>query len=154
MSARQLTGLVRIHGVDDEPWPFEDETVTAHRQVNVHLTDARPMAALRIKSVRWGGECRVEVDATATLDPGEGNIHISGKVRLFEGVSEDTNDLEDEQVVDFVVSPIGLTRRTYQVKNRETGGGDHASVLFRLSSAAQEPSDATPPDRAAEDAAG
>ena len=128
---RLLTGFVKIDGVDDE-WPFPDDSVSVRRRVNAKLSGSGSTTGLGIGSVRWGGECRVEVDAGATLDP-DGGIHISGEVRLFEGTTENTTDLEDSAQIDFVVRPGKNARRVLVLENREVAGGDRATVAFRLS---------------------
>ena len=132
---RRLSGHVLIQGVDDEYWPFKDETVTAHRKIESSISG--PAVQLSVASVRWGGECRVEVDVSASLDPNQG-IHISGEARLFEGTSEDSTDLEDTARIDFVVRPDTTRNRQFYLENRESGGGDHATVRFRLSNSADE----------------
>ena len=129
---RLLTGFVKIDGVDDETWPFPDESVSVRRRINAKLSGSGSTTGLGIGSVRWGGECRVEVDAAATLDP-DGGIHISGEARLFEGTTENTTDLEDRAQIDFVVPPGKNARRVLVLENREAAGGDRATVAFRLS---------------------
>lgn len=128
---RRLSGHATIHGVDDEYSPQSDETVTAHRGIDAKVS--RTGVKLPVKSVKWGGECRVEVDASAILEPESREIHVSGEARLFEGTSENTEDLEDTARYSFSVPPDRTENATVYLKNHESGGGDHATVHFRLS---------------------
>lgn len=133
--ARLLSGTVFINGTDDESWPFDDEIVSTTRPVNgVYLDINQPAVGLNIEPVRWGGECRVEIQLTARVVEGE-QIRIEGDVKLFEGTSENTQDLEEEKRVDFLVpkttrnQPLPA-RYDVQLNSRGIGGGDHAEISF------------------------
>jgi hypothetical protein len=104
---RRLAGTVIINGTDDEGWPDTDEHV--HRVVVVHmlLDVGQPASAIQLPDVRWGGECRVELELTARAI-GKGVVQIEGNAKLFEGASENTDDKEDEKVVSFIVPKGGI----------------------------------------------
>ncbi|MCA2685010.1 MAG: hypothetical protein IM504_19585 [Microcystis sp. M038S2] len=133
---RKLAGLVFINGTDDENWPFDNELVQRSFQVQAFLNVDQPAVALQIPDVRWGGECRVEVRVTARA-LGRGEIQIEGNAKFFEGTSEDTQDLEDEKVVTFLVprntaNNPASTNFNIQLNNAGFGGGDHAEISFSL----------------------
>ena len=86
-----------------------------------------------IPDVPWGGECRVEVQLTTqVIDTSE--IEITANAKLFEGTSEWTNDLEDEDTITFKVGANdGKVSQEIRLRNTETGGGDHAEITFSFS---------------------
>ena len=130
--SRVLSGLVIIDGTDDEWWPESDEHV--HKQYPVHMVMDfnQPAAAVDIPDVKWGGECRVETRLSAVV-VGTGQVQVEGNVKLFEGVTESSDDLEDTKVVSLLVPKGGHTASTtIQLRNTETWGGDHAEVYFHL----------------------
>jgi hypothetical protein len=125
---RRLAGTVIINGTDDENWPESDEKV--HRVFNVAMVlDAgQPASAMDIPDVRWGGECRVELRLTARVVSNNA-VQIEGNAKLFEGTSENTDDVEDETVVSFTVPKGGVpAHHNIQLRNSGTGGGDHAEI--------------------------
>jgi hypothetical protein len=64
---------------------------------------------------------------------GTGQVQVEGNVKLFEGVTESSDDLEDTKVVSLLVPKGGHTASTtIQLRNTETWGGDHAEVYFHL----------------------
>lgn len=141
--ARLLAGTVSINGTDDESWPFDDEKVSATRPVNgVFLDINQPAVVLDIPPVKWGGECRVEVRVTARVVEGE-QIQIEGSVKLFEGTDEETQDLEEEKAVTFLVPRTTRSQplpayHSVQLSNAGIGGGDHAEIDFSFTNSIAE----------------
>jgi hypothetical protein len=135
---RRLAGTVRVDGTDDENWPETDEVVHKTYTINVVLDDSQPATALDIPDVKWGGECRVEVRVTARIVDG-GRVQVEGKAMLFEGTSENTDDLEDQQTITMTVPRGGSpVHQTIQLRSSGPGGGDHAEVGFSLTNAVLE----------------
>lgn len=128
--SRRMAGIVFIDGTDDEI--FKDETVSRQFAVEMVLDVGQPAAAIDVPDVRWGGECRVELRLMARALE-KGTVQVEGVTRLFEGASEDTDDLEDEKVVTFLV-PKGGVPVHYQVQLKSTGagGGDRAEIRLTL----------------------
>jgi hypothetical protein len=133
--ARLLAGTIFIKGTDDESWPFDNEIIQTTRAVNgVFLDINQPAVELNIEPVRWGGECRVEIQVNAKVSEGE-QIQIEGNVKLFEGISENTQDLGEEKRVFFLVpkttrnQPLPATYDV-QLNNAGFGGGDHSEISF------------------------
>lgn len=125
---RRVAGTVIIDGTDDEYWPQDDEKVHRVHNVQMMLDEGQPASALNIPDVRWGGECRVELRLTAKVAK-DNVVQIEGNAKLFEGTSESTRDLEDEQVVSFTVPKGGVpAHHGIQLRNTGTGGGDHAEI--------------------------
>jgi hypothetical protein len=132
--ARALLGKIQIHGVDDERIGKNDE-ITTDRAIDVELDLSQPTANIDIDPVKWGGECRVEIQVKVRLLVGE-QILVEGNVKLFEGGSEDTNDLEDEQPFEFFVPKrtknLPPTEHEVKVASTGSGGGDYAEIKFLL----------------------
>lgn len=136
--ARRLAGTVIVNGTDDENWPESDEHV--HRVFNVEmvLDVGQPASAMDISDVRWGGECRVELRLTARVVDNN-TVQIEGNAKLFEGTSENTDDLEDEKVVSFTVPKGGRpAHHNIQLRNSGTGGGDHAEIGLSFTNSVDE----------------
>jgi hypothetical protein len=132
--SRNLTGIVTVRGTDDELWPWSDETVERTMPVGLVLDTDQPAAPLGLPHVRWGGECRVEVSVDARV-VGNGGVQVQGTAKLFEGDSEDSQDLEDEKLVTFLVprntkNHTTATRYDVQLSSTGPGGGDHAEIAF------------------------
>jgi hypothetical protein len=128
LMTRRIAGTVIVDGTDDEI--FDDETV--HRQVTLVTTldEGLPAQSLEISDVKWGGECRVELDLTAKAQA-SGVVQIEGKARLYEGVTEDTTDLAEEKIFTFNVPKGGEPAfHNVQVSNSGFGGGDHAEIAL------------------------
>ena len=136
---RRLAGTVVIDGTDDEWWPQSDKLT--HREYNVQtiLDEGQPAAAIQIIPVRWGGECRVELDMNARV-VGSGQVQVEGQARLYEGASEDTTDLEDTKTVSFTVPKGGVpAHQGINLSNSGFGGGDHAEIRISLTNSFMEP---------------
>jgi hypothetical protein len=129
---RIVAGTVIINGTDDENWPFSDEHGHLEQGVEVTLDEGQPAGIIQVPHLRWGGECRVEVELLAQAIK-TGTVQVTGTAKLFEGTSEDTDDLEDTQQVSFTVAKGGRpSRRQINLRNSGPGGGDHAEVYITL----------------------
>jgi hypothetical protein len=134
---RVLSGSIKIDGVDDEN-VVSNETISVSRDIEpIYLDLNEPNFNLMVGPVKWGGECRVEIDVDASLIVGE-QILIKGRAKLFEGTSEETDDLEDEKEIKFFVPKNTKSNReptVYKVKLASTGigGGDSATIVFKCS---------------------
>jgi hypothetical protein len=126
--SRILAGTVTVNGTDDENWPESDEEVHRVFTVEAVLDEGQPAQSFDIPDVRWGGECRVELRLTAR-EVGSGAVQLEGQARLYEGDSEDTSDLEEEQTVTMTVPRGGRPAHSrVQLSNSGLGGGDHAEI--------------------------
>ncbi|WP_143050228.1 hypothetical protein [Streptomyces sp. 2231.1] len=140
--SRSISGLVLIHGVDDENWPWADEPIDYQHSVHIVLDQGQPAARVGIPPVRWGGECRFELDLTAQVIDARGNSQLRGVAKLFEGDSEDTTDLEDEKSFELFVPRGGRpSATTVTLNNSGLGGGDWATVQLSFTNSLFEESD-------------
>ena len=130
----RFRGSIRVRGTDDEMWPQSDEHVDRSKNIGfVYLLDGRPVR-FSPYHVRWGGECRVEVDLAVRLVR-LGEVEMMVRTKLFEGTSESTNDLEDVETRRFRLNypptknSLGNTvSRVIELRNTEPNGGDTATI--------------------------
>ena len=81
---------------------------------------------------RAGGEIRVEVLLTLTLRPNDLSVVVSYLIKLFEGTSESTNDLDGQVEGSGVVGKDRTVEiRAKRVKNDDEGG-DWADVIMNV----------------------
>jgi hypothetical protein len=124
-----ITASATINGVDDETFGSNDFGHAEFTRETV-LGDAQPQNVMRMQC-RWGGECRVELDLTGQLLDNE-DVRISGVALLFEGTSEDTNDLDGRTEFTFLVPRGKTVSNQQQVKNTDEGG-DFATIDMSVS---------------------
>lgn len=118
---------VVINGVDDEFWRDEILRPT-HREMDFQLRRKSREEDAHIRPVRWGGECRVEVEATARLMNRDGDVEVHGVVKLYEGTSTNSRDLDGVRDFVFTVPADEETQvKTIHVRNDDEGG-DWADV--------------------------
>ncbi len=99
---RRLAVDVRMKVVDDELFADEHETST-FQCVNIVAPDGQ--RATLVKHVMGvGGEVRAELDLTTRRGTGE-VVVVEGSLKLFEGTSEATNELEDTTSIFLEIPP-------------------------------------------------
>jgi hypothetical protein len=136
---RVLNGLIMTDGTDDENWPWSDEKIHTQHRVQMMLDENSPASEIQVPHVRWGGECRVELDLRAAV-VGSGQVQLEGEARFYEGDDENTVDLEDRKTISFLVPKGGRTaQHNVNLVNSGTGGGDHAEIRMTFTNAFFEP---------------
>jgi hypothetical protein len=135
--ARLLQGNVRVEGVDHEDFEANEHPTDKLRDFQIVLEPGQPEQNISIRPVKWGGECRVEVELNARA-LNDNSVKITGEARFFEGASEETGELEDTKSIDFLVPrTVGSTPpRQHHVSLRNTvflGAEDSAEVFITVS---------------------
>lgn len=131
---RLLRGTVTVEGVDHEDFGSNEHPVDKLREIHL-LLDRGPETRLDIAPVKWGGECRVEVNVNA-LVLNDNRIQIHGDAAFFEGASDDTTEEEDRQTILFFVPRTTTSnphphRHHVSLRNRTViGAEDSADVFF------------------------
>jgi len=134
---RRIIGHIVIIGTDSE-WFSEDERIREEFPLERIFGTEVPSSNIEVPDVRWGGECRVEVDIFGRLLRND-YVDIEVTARLYEGTSEDTNDLEDRGFIHFRVPPDGRpVHRRIDLHNTELGGGDHAEIRLSFTNSLAE----------------
>jgi hypothetical protein len=137
--ARRLTGSAVVFGTDHEDFGSNEHPTDNLRTIDKLMFAGQGLIGFGIAPVKWGGECRVEVDFEAEVIAEEDNaIRVRGSARFFEGASEDTTELEDERSFQFSVPRrVGASPPiVFSVPLRNStviGAEDHAEVVFSLS---------------------
>ncbi|ALO12315.1 hypothetical protein AQF52_6722 [Streptomyces venezuelae] len=134
---RLLNGTVRVEGVDHEDFTANEHPTDKVRFVQIVLDSGQPAQNLFIAPVKWGGECRVEVELNAMMLDNNA-IKITGNSKFFEGASEETGEMEDQVGIDFTVPRTtgGSPPRHHHVSLRNQvliGAEDSAEVFFDFS---------------------
>ena len=99
---RRLIVSGSFYGEDDESFGKNEILNSSINQLTIVPFGARETVILD-KKIPWGKELRAEIYLTATIMDEEGNIEINGSVKLFEGTSENTNDLEDSETIKYPI---------------------------------------------------
>ncbi|MDY0854900.1 hypothetical protein SPE26_29645 [Bacillus thuringiensis] len=133
LTKRKLTAYIEIYGTDDEIiLPDEPGHTILYRE---DALSEDKTTSFMYAELRFGGEIRIEVHITATLQSNE-DIIITGVVQLFEGDEETTNDLDGETSFSVLI-PKDTDAQTYNVAVKNTDeGGDHAEVILTFSNKA------------------
>ncbi|GGU67806.1 hypothetical protein [Streptomyces daghestanicus] len=137
---RVLEGSVRVDGRDAET-VGSDEFIHEDRPFKKRILENQDTFIPEVQRYAWGGECRVEIDMHAWLHAKETHdsaMHIWGDTRFYEGDSEDTGELEDQEHFDFWV-PRSVQEETPAIVNvvdlvhpEHVGQDDWARVTFAL----------------------
>jgi len=118
-----------MYVVDDE-W-FRDET-TRRQQTNTAILSLKGIAQTIMEfEIRMGGEVRIEFSVEATLTDIKGNAIICGDIKLFEGSTESTDDLDGEREFQ-IYCPAGATANYFIRVNNDDEGGDYATARMTI----------------------
>jgi hypothetical protein len=135
--SRLLQGNVRVEGVDHEDFTSNEHPSDKLRDFQIVLEPGQPEQNISIRPVKWGGECRVEVELNARA-LNDNSVKVTGEARFFEGGSEETGELEDTKSIDFTVPRTtgGTPPRQHHVSLRNQtfiGAEDSAEVFLTVS---------------------
>jgi hypothetical protein len=126
---RRLLVSGSFDGKDDEgPFGGKDEflrePIAEQKTILSQLED--PQAILN-KVFKWGGELRVELSLNGGVLDESGNIQVTGIAKLFEGTTTNTNDLEDEQAINYQIPRGQVFSPTIQL---DSGEGSYANIAL------------------------
>ena len=65
-----VTATVNIFAVDDEHWPFDDETASKSARLESSIGSDSPWSDMGRVTLRLGGELRIEVDVARNCAQG------------------------------------------------------------------------------------
>jgi Subtilase family/Calx-beta domain len=102
--SRRLIVSGSFYGVDDESNGEADVPITELINQPTVIPFSNPGTPILDRKISWGGEVRAEIYLTATILDETGTIEINGSVKLFEGNSEDTDDLEDTKIIKYQIA--------------------------------------------------
>lgn len=114
----------------------DDETFGSNEHGQVDRRDERwvdswdPQGVMTLIGVA-GDEVRVELRADAAVRP-DGSVRVGVNVKLFEGTSDTTDDLDGERSINQIVPVDQVVQIPIQIKNDDEGG-DHAEISLVIS---------------------
>jgi hypothetical protein len=130
---RRITVSADMYVEDDETFG-SNETVRRQR-TNAAILSAQGIAqAVMDFEVRMGGEIRVDFTVTASLVDVQGNAMVDGEVKLYEGTSESTGDLDGQRQFQLYC-PIDTTLNHFVRVNNDDEGGDFATIRLNVTNA-------------------
>jgi hypothetical protein len=121
-----VTAVVNFEGQDYENFGSNEYPPPFNSSREVILSDALPQNLMSFIS-KWGGECRAEFTLLAQrLD--NSDVHLRGVFKLFEGTSEDTNDLDGVREFEFICPRSGTVSHESFVRNDDEDDDDWGRV--------------------------
>lgn len=119
--------FIDFWGRDDESWPWDDEiTDPAPEYFELELGPDKLVNSAH-RTYKWGGEVRVEYDITVRLLVNN-TIDVAVQGTLYEGTSEDTNDLDGTGGLTFQCPVSNTAGATLTITNTDEDCPD-AGVL-------------------------
>jgi hypothetical protein len=130
---RRITVSADMYVEDDETFG-SNETVRRQQTNSAILSTQGLSQSIMDFEVRMGGEIRVEFTVTAALVDAQGNVVVDGEVKLYEGTSESTGDLDGVRQFQLYC-PIGATINHFIRVNNDDEGGDYATIRLNITNA-------------------
>lgn len=114
---------------DDEFWA-DNEHAHVERRDERWVDSWDPQGVMQLIG-KCGGEVRVELAATAAMRP-DGSARIQIEVKLYEGTSEETTDLDGTRSTSVVVNADQIVQVPIRINNDDEGG-DFADISLVIS---------------------
>ncbi|MBD2100073.1 hypothetical protein [Leptolyngbya sp. FACHB-261] len=126
---RRVVVAAKMYLEDDETFG-RNETGTFEMKADRVIGSRQPQGVMTmIRSI--GGELRVELEMTA-IALTDGQISLHGDVKLYEGTSEQTNDLDGQTSFDLFVPINDFVSHSVRVANTDEGG-DFSDITLAVS---------------------
>lgn len=130
---RRITVSADMYVEDDET--FGSNEKVRRQQTNAAILSTQGIAQTVMDfEVRMGGEIRVEFTVTSALVDANGNAMIDGDIKLFEGSTVNTDDLDGERQFQLYC-PAGATINYFVRVNNDDEGGDYATIRINVTNA-------------------
>ncbi|GLA28120.1 hypothetical protein M752DRAFT_269383 [Aspergillus phoenicis ATCC 13157] len=147
MSSLRLVSLSGVMDITDDEWLLPHEYATRMRSFPPVILGA-PDRYTGYQSwvERMGGEIRVELNVTFNLTPGDQSVKVNYDTKLFEGISENTDDLDGQHIGSTIIDKDGAGEIKFTVKNTDEGG-DKADIRMYVVNARFDQGASGPPAR-------
>ncbi|MFT3973199.1 MAG: hypothetical protein QM699_07050 [Amaricoccus sp.] len=126
---RRVTVNAHMELTDDETFG-SDEHNSGDKSGEVLVTSENPQEIINMV-VKAGGEMRVELPISVQARA-SGDTKATGTAKLYEGTSEETDDLDGTLDVDFLIPRDGFISKEYTIRNTDEGG-DFAVIKLTAS---------------------
>jgi hypothetical protein len=143
-TTRRVTVAANFTGQDYETFGSNEYPAPFNTTQAVVLADAVPQNVMYFEQ-RWGGECRAVFTVLAQRLDDDG-VRISGELQLFEGTSEDTNDLDGRRPFEFYCARKSTIQQEVYVRNDDENDDDWAKVQMTVSNFIEEENAPAPSD--------
>ncbi len=130
---RRVAASAHMEITDDETFG-SNEHGAADNQTDGFVTNRFPRSLL-VLTGKAGGEVRVELKLDASVLSPEGDISVNGTVKLFEGTSEESDDLDGTADINFAVPRDEVMNQIIHIRNANEGG-DFADIRLLVSNSA------------------
>jgi hypothetical protein len=127
---RRVVVTASFEGQDYETFGSNEYPPPFNTTRSVILTSDNPQGLLSFQ-IRWGGECRAEFN-TLVQRSSDNAVRIYGDLKLFEGTSENTNDLDGTTVIDFICPRSSTVPYEAFVRNTDENDDDWAKVKMTV----------------------
>ena len=124
----KITFSSSISMLDDEFWG-DDERRTVNNSGVFILDNTRRTNSMFFVG-KCGGEMRIELSVEVRQQD-SGAITVSGRALLFEGTSEETNDLDGQRSFNQTIAANTTDTISFRVNNTDEGG-DFADIVLRF----------------------
>ncbi len=126
---RRVTINAHMDLTDDETFG-SNEHGSGDKSGEVVVTNGSPQEIINMVTTA-GGEMRVELPINVQAH-GNGDAKATGTAKLYEGTSEQTDDLDGTLDVDFLIPRDGFVSKSFTIRNTDEGG-DFAVITLTAS---------------------
>jgi hypothetical protein len=120
-TSQLVTAVVSLY-IEDEETFGSNETWRGTKKNSVTLSTKYLPQQFMEFVVKMGGEIRIELYLTAQIINNNGDVIIDGDFKLFEGTTEDNNDLDGQRTFQILVNNNSQSSYTSRVNNDDEGG--------------------------------
>jgi hypothetical protein len=129
-TTRRVTVSASFEGQDYETFGSNEYPAPYSATKEVFLTDSIPQNVMYFEQ-RWGGECRAVFNILAQRRDND-EVVFQGQLKLFEGTSEDTNDLDGVRSFEFTCPKKASVPYEVYVRNDDENDDDWAKVRLMV----------------------
>lgn len=126
---RRVIASAHMDITDDETFGSNEHN-SADQQVDVFISSKQPRNVMNFVG-KCGGEVRVEMTLNASATT-EGDIQVSGDIKLYEGTSEDSDDLDGTTPIHFSVPHDDIINNLPLTVRNSDEGGDFANIVLTI----------------------
>jgi hypothetical protein len=127
---RRVVASAHMDITDDETFG-SNEHGSADGQSDMFISNKQPRVFMKLIG-KAGGEVRIELSLNASATT-EGDIQISGDAKMFEGTSEESDDLDGTTPVNFTVPRDEIIPNMPIHVSNQDEGGDFADITLTVS---------------------
>ena len=126
---RRVTINAHMELTDDETFGSNEHN-SGDKSGEVVVTNGSPQEIINMVTTA-GGEMRVELPISVQA-MANGDTRATGQSKLYEGTSEQTDDLDGTLDTDFLIPRDGFVSKSYTIRNTDEGG-DFAVITLTAS---------------------